>query len=152
MGAVGSGFEIYPDRIALGDLYMGSAVVLGHAELLRHLYETVVRHCLEATAAKDDSRITVSAKRCAAVFEVLVHDQGPAITGDEQERLFQPKVTAKRRGLGVGLYLARTAARLHGGEVTWESRPGSGSTFRISLPLIDDDAPMGGCEQPGSDG
>jgi signal transduction histidine kinase len=50
------------------------------------------------------------------------------------ERFWQNDPDA-RRGLGLGLYLCRTIARAHGGEISVQSDPGAGSTFRVALPM-----------------
>ena len=49
-------------------------------------------------------------------------------------RLFQPFVTTKQKGMGVGLSLSRTIIEAHGGQISVESNPGGGSIFRFTLP------------------
>jgi signal transduction histidine kinase/CheY-like chemotaxis protein len=78
-------------------------------------------------------------------FEVA--DTGIGMSGDEQGRLFQPfeRVGEARRrtpGTGLGLAISRELARLMGGDIRVESRPGTGSRFRLDLvlPLADDEA------------
>jgi signal transduction histidine kinase len=72
--------------------------------------------------------------------EIKVRDQGVGIPRGEQRRIFEKFVrgTAARasdvRGTGIGLALARQIVRAHGGDITLESEPGQGSTFRVALP------------------
>ncbi|MFT3961992.1 ATP-binding protein [Propionivibrio sp.] len=69
-----------------------------------------------------------------AVFEIC--DTGPGIPPDDIERIFEPFVrgrTAQAGGSGVGLTIARMLTTLMGGEMTVQSVPGRGSTFRIRL-------------------
>jgi two-component system, OmpR family, sensor histidine kinase MtrB len=72
---------------------------------------------------------------------VAVRDQGVGIDPNDSERLFTRFgriTTAETRnvpGTGLGLYLSRELARLHGGDLTFDSEPGTGSTFTLKLPL-----------------
>lgn len=71
-----------------------------------------------------------------AVF--VVRDDGAGIPPSALSHLFErfwQSDTDRRRGLGLGLYLCRTIARAHGGEISVQSEVGSGSTFRVRLPM-----------------
>ena len=69
-----------------------------------------------------------------------VADTGVGLTGEQIEGLFRPfaqvdgSSTRRFGGLGLGLTIAREYARRMGGDVTVESAPGKGSTFRLRLP------------------
>jgi signal transduction histidine kinase len=84
-------------------------------------------------------RCAVSREGEMAVVEVT--DQGVGIAPEEMEKLFTRfgrianKETRHIGGTGLGLYLSRQLARMHGGDVTVRSTPGKGSTFRLAVPL-----------------
>ena len=69
---------------------------------------------------------------------LTVRDDGPGISPDEQERIFDKfYVVADGRGLagvGLGLYIAQQLVELHGGRVWVESEPGKGSAFHVAIP------------------
>jgi two-component system sensor histidine kinase/response regulator len=74
-----------------------------------------------------------------------VKDTGPGIADEEQEKLFEAFTQAKRghstqEGTGLGLTISRKYARLMGGDLTVESRLGSGSVFRLEIPIERGDA------------
>jgi signal transduction histidine kinase/DNA-binding LacI/PurR family transcriptional regulator/AraC-like DNA-binding protein len=69
-----------------------------------------------------------------------VSDTGSGIAPELQERIFEPFVTAslpgrKREGIGLGLSITRRLVALHGGMITLDSQPGSGSIFHVYIPL-----------------
>lgn len=75
------------------------------------------------------------------VANVEVRDRGPGIAAAELERIFDPFYRAggqrrDRGGVGLGLSIARDLAERNGGQLTVASRPGSGASFRLSLPRL----------------
>jgi signal transduction histidine kinase len=72
-------------------------------------------------------------------LRLWVRDEGPGILADEQERLFErfyrPRRAARAEGAGLGLSIVEAIARAHRGQVELDSRPGSGTTFTIVIPV-----------------
>ena len=67
-------------------------------------------------------------------------DSGPGVAAEVAGRLFEPFVTGKPEGVGLGLAVARQVARAHGGQISWSrgsvgEGEGEGTCFRIELPL-----------------
>jgi len=94
--------------------------------LLRNAVEAMKasqsRELVISTAAGDDDMIVVS-----------VSDTGPGIAPELMSQLFQPFVTNKRQGMGVGLSICRTIVEAHGGQIMVEPNPGGGTIFRFTL-------------------
>jgi signal transduction histidine kinase len=67
--------------------------------------------------------------------EIAVIDQGCGIPPDKIDTIFNPFVTTKRDGVGLGLAIVAKIVDGHGGKMTVESELGKGSTFRVFLPL-----------------
>ncbi|MCW5891741.1 MAG: hybrid sensor histidine kinase/response regulator [bacterium] len=101
----------------------------------------VVVQNLLANAAKftDAGEIRLSAGLAGGTVWMTVADTGPGIPPEAQERIFdafhqlQPH-DGERKGIGLGLALARRFARLMRGDLDVESRPGTGARFRVTLP------------------
>lgn len=96
----------------------------------------LMRNAVEAMEAVPERRLTLRAQREEARVIVAVGDTGPGLSEVVQARLFQPFVTTKAEGLGVGLSICRTIVEAHGGQLTVESVPSMGTTFRFSLPVV----------------
>lgn len=67
--------------------------------------------------------------------KILITDYGSGMDKKTQARLFEPFFTTKKRGTGLGLSIVRQIIDLHGGTIEAESAPGTGTTFRIELPV-----------------
>jgi signal transduction histidine kinase len=67
--------------------------------------------------------------------EISVIDRGCGIPPDKIETIFNPFVTTKQNGVGLGLAIVARIIDGHGGKIAVESEPGKGSTFRITLPI-----------------
>ena len=108
-------------------------VVDADADLIR---ATVLNLLINAAQALDGSgRITVALAQQRQPAVVDIRDTGPGIPGDLRDQVFEPFVTTKARGGGLGLSIARRTAELHGGSLTLVSPPGEGTVMRLTLPL-----------------
>jgi signal transduction histidine kinase len=65
---------------------------------------------------------------------VEVVDEGPGIAPEFLPHVFERFTTRERGGLGLGLYIAKRIAEVHGGELSVQSQPGKGARFTLSLP------------------
>ena len=86
-------------------------------------------------AMGDGGRLTITSRRVEDSVEVSVGDTGEGIPDAVVERLFTLGASTKKRGLGYGLWWARTSLGWVEGDIRVESEPGRGSTFTVSLPV-----------------
>ena len=101
------------------------------------LLERVVYNLLlnAAQASPPGGTITVKTRQVAGNAEIAVIDRGTGIPPERQESIFNPFVTTKPDGVGLGLAIVSRIVDLHGGTITVESEPGKGSVFRVYLPM-----------------
>ena len=97
----------------------------------------LMRNAIEAMqeVVQRDLRITTRRLDGDAV-EVCVRDTGPGIAPEIAAKLFQPFMTTKRQGMGVGLSISRTIVEAHGGRLWAEPNPGGGTVFTLTLKAI----------------
>ncbi len=74
-------------------------------------------------------------RRGDEMIEVAVRDSGRGIAPEVRESLFDPFVTTKREGLGMGLSISRTIVELHGGKLWASAGEDAGATFHFILPV-----------------
>jgi two-component system, LuxR family, sensor kinase FixL len=79
-----------------------------------------------------------------AAIEVAVSDSGPGLAPEVAGRLFEPFVSTKPNGMGVGLSICRSIVEAHGGRLWAEPNPGGGAVFRFTLPATPSPE-AGGC-------
>jgi signal transduction histidine kinase len=70
------------------------------------------------------------------VVFVEVRDTGVGIPAEQLVRIFEPFYTTKAQGTGLGLAIAKKFAEAQGGTLSVESRPGEGTTFRVTFPAV----------------
>jgi len=110
--------------------------VRGDSVLLARAAHNLVLNACEASLAGATVEIFARREHGHAVLEVL--DRGPGLPAGLADRLFEPYVSTKRRGSGLGLSLVRDIARQHGGTVSLEDREGGGACARLVLPLTEE--------------
>ena len=94
----------------------------------------LLRNAVEAMEASQKRELVVStAVTDEDMIAIAVADTGSGITPEVASQLFQPFVTSKRDGMGVGLSISRTIVEAHGGQITAQPNPGGGTTFRFTL-------------------
>jgi two-component system, LuxR family, sensor kinase FixL len=94
----------------------------------------LVRNAVEAMASSEARELTVSTHAQPDRVEIAVADTGPGIAPEVAEQLFQPFVSSKADGLGLGLSICRELVEAHGGRLAVASVPTGGTRFVISLP------------------
>ena len=112
-----------------------------HAELdggrLRQVVVNLVANAIKFTPPGRAVEVS-AASRGPQGIRVSVRDAGPGIAPENRERIFEPWEptlgVATSRGTGLALALSRQLARMMGGDITIESRPGEGTTFQLDLP------------------
>ncbi len=110
--------------------------VIGDADELRDAFVNVVGNAIEAAGPEGVVEIQISLRgEAGSKIGVEVIDTGPGPPPAIAARLFEPFITGKPEGVGLGLAVARHAVELHGGSVSWE-RHDERTTFRIMLPRM----------------
>jgi signal transduction histidine kinase len=94
-------------------------------------------------AVPDDGSVVVSARRVDGRIELGVSDNGPGIAPELVPRIFDPHFSTRSSGTGLGLAIVKRLVESWGGSVNVDSRPGSGTTFRIHIESEPDGAPKG---------
>jgi two-component system, LuxR family, sensor kinase FixL len=74
------------------------------------------------------------------MVEISVADTGGGIAPEIADQLFQPFITTKSHGMGVGLSISRTIIESHGGSITQRPNPGGGTIFTFTLPVVNKEA------------
>jgi signal transduction histidine kinase len=108
--------------------------VSGDPGQLAHMILNVLGNAVEAATPGGEVEIRLQSEDKAAVVEILDTGRGPA--PEIASRLFEPFVTGKPEGIGLGLVVARQVAEAHGGSIRW-LRDGQRTCFRIELGRID---------------
>jgi two-component system sensor kinase FixL len=95
----------------------------------------LVRNAIEAMENSDRRALTIATSlNSASMVEVSVSDTGSGLSPDIRARLFEPFVTSKPSGLGIGLSICRVIVEAHGGQLQADNNPGGGTVFRFTLP------------------
>lgn len=106
---------------------------------IQQVIVNLMRNAVEAMEQSPRRELTLEAALAAENGPVVVRivDTGPGLAPDVAKRLFQPFVTTKPQGMGVGLSICRSIVEGHGGTLRAEPNPGGGTIFSFSLPLAE---------------
>ena len=118
-------------RIDVGPLPPGLHVRADESEL-QHTLVNLVLNAVQA--CRPGGHVALTAERDGQV-RLRVSDDGCGIASHERARIFEPFVSLRPGGTGLGLFLSVSFVRRWGGEIVVESSPGHGSTFEVRLPL-----------------
>ena len=117
-----------------------ASAVIDRVQIEQVLFN-LIRNAIEAMAGQPRQELTVATCRLdARMVEISVSDTGPGLPETVRERLFQPFVTTKAAGLGMGLSICRAIVQAHGGTLAAESNDAGGTVFHLSLPAADEKA------------
>lgn len=117
----------------------GDACVLAHADSLGRALDNLLRNAVEASPAR--GRVQIEVDQLGDVALLAVCDAGEGVAEMRHTELFEPFFTTKPGGTGLGLPLARSIARAHGGDVRY-SRAAHETRFELELPLAPEGEPL----------
>ena len=98
----------------------------------------LMRNAVEAMSDCECRVLTIATEGQGELVEVSISDTGPGLPEHVRQRIFQPFVTTKPEGMGVGLSICRQIVQAHGGRLWAEDGPNGGTVFRFSLPRLAD--------------
>lgn len=133
VGAKESGVDVryqldpHLDRVLVDRIQIQQVLVNLVRNALESMHGSERRQLLVSTLIEDDTAL------------VSVADTGPGLDASIAERLFQPFVTSKPHGMGVGLSISRTIVESHGGRIWTEPNPGGGVIFKFTVRLAPDE-------------
>ncbi|MGR9108887.1 MAG: two-component system sensor histidine kinase NtrB [Gammaproteobacteria bacterium] len=133
---------IEPEAVRIGvtialNLDADTPMLWGNRIELQQLLLNVIRNGLQAmeTVEAPVRQLTIATRLAGPSIEIRIDDNGIGFDEEFTKRLFQPFVTTKPEGLGLGLRICRTIVEAHGGQIEADGSPGRGATFRITLPI-----------------
>jgi signal transduction histidine kinase len=107
----------------------------------RRLSQVLLNLAGNAVKFTEAGSIEIAASARDGRFEILVRDTGPGVAPEHQTRIFEEfqqvddSNTRQKGGTGLGLAISKRIVEMHGGTIDLESVPGSGSTFKVTIPI-----------------
>jgi two-component system sensor kinase FixL len=117
------------------DLAINGCIVMADEVQLQQVFVNLLRNAIEATEELRDRGLSVSLRREDGRAVLRFVDAGPGLPLEVKERLFEPFVSTKEGGMGIGLAICRAIVEAHAGRIVAEAREGGGTVMRIDLPL-----------------
>lgn len=97
----------------------------------------LIRNAIEAMEQSSRRELLIASRPGdGQLVEVSVADTGSGISPEVATQLFQPFITTKRYGMGVGLSISRSIVEAHGGQIAVEPNPDGGTVFRFTMPGV----------------
>ncbi len=120
----------------------GSDMVLADRVQIQQVLTNLMRNAIEAMKDSPSRELVVHTQQADGHrLMVEVSDTGPGIADDVAAQLFQPFVTTKPGGMGIGLSISRRIIRSHGGDLTYHRNKAGGATFSFTLPILEQPVP-----------
>lgn len=132
-------FEARGGTLAPLDGDQPSVLLRADPAALEQLFLNLLLNAAQALDAR--GRVTCDVRRGERQVEVRIRDTGRGIDPDQLPTIFEPMVSTRRDGTGLGLTIARRIAEAHGGGIEIESSPNAGTTVIVALPCLPLESP-----------
>jgi len=114
-----------------------SSMVVADRVQIQQVLINLMRNAIEAMQDSEERSLVVRIGQAGSdELAVEVSDTGPGISDEVAARLFQPFVTSKSSGMGIGLSISKRIIESHGGEIEVSRNDAGGATFRFTLPKL----------------
>jgi signal transduction histidine kinase/integral membrane sensor domain MASE1 len=118
-------------------------IISGNRIDLEQVLLNVVTNAMDAVGDRPEGQrlVTVQTRRDGdGLVEIVVHDRGAGLPAGAEDQIFEPFVTTKPTGMGMGLAVARSLVDDHGGKICAANHPAGGAVVTISLPIAEEHA------------
>ncbi len=120
-----------PPGVRLTTSGLDDLFVDGDASQLRQVFTNLMENAIHAVG--ESGEVTIRGRRLDEALEIAIEDSGPGVDEVTKRRLFEPLITTKQKGVGLGLALVKRFVERHGGTIVYEPQ-GSGARFVVRLP------------------
>jgi nitrogen fixation/metabolism regulation signal transduction histidine kinase len=114
----------------------GDVLVWADRQQLQRVFSNLLKNAIQAIPDDRKGQIRVVMASVAGQVRVQVVDNGSGIDEDQRARVFVPNFTTKSSGMGLGLAMSKNIVEYAGGRIDFESQPGVGTTFSVTLPVF----------------
>lgn len=134
VGSRENGIEVQVDLDAESDTVFVDRIQI------QQVLVNLIRNAIDATIDSPVRSIVISTVGEPKGFVTFgIDDTGSGISEEVAAQLFQPFITTKEKGMGIGLSICRTIVEAHGGRIWFESARPSGTSFRFTVPAVDEE-------------
>ena len=112
------------------------SLVLGDATQLRQIIHNLLRNAEDALEGREGTRILIQTETAGRQAKLTIADNGPGFPVELLPRIFEPYVTTKARGTGLGLPIVKKIVEEHQGTIEISNAPEGGARIEIRLPLV----------------
>lgn len=135
---IGEVLGLYESSSAVIETHLGTELppVLGDATQLRQIIHNLLRNSEDALEGRADARIKIQTSAIGRQARLLIADNGPGFPVELLPRIFEPYVTTKARGTGLGLPIVKKIVEEHLGTIEISNAPEGGARIEICLPLV----------------
>jgi two-component system, LuxR family, sensor kinase FixL len=116
---------------------LAGAIILADKIQIQQVLLNLLRNAAEAVAEQERRDIALLAGMQDGMVQISIIDNGPGLPPEVQARLFQPFVSTKKNGMGIGLSICHDIVTSHNGRLWAESNPTGGTIFRLALPTAE---------------
>jgi signal transduction histidine kinase len=126
-------------QISVSRNYIGGPTVRADTDKLRQVFTNVIDNAIDAMESNTGERRLEFGIRSlySGMATVVIRDSGCGIAEDKLAKIFNPFYTTKKNGTGLGMGIAKKVMDAHSGRIEVQSKAGTGTEFRLSIPLAD---------------
>jgi nitrogen fixation/metabolism regulation signal transduction histidine kinase len=111
--------------------------ILGDRKQLLRVFTNLTNNAVQAIGNKEEGIISIELESEDTKYSLKISDSGGGISTEQSDRIFQPNFTTKSGGMGLGLAIVKSIIHSLGGEISFVSKEGSGTTFILIFPALE---------------